>query len=172
MFSRRFLHTSAYLVFYFVLEWVTWTGSLSIAAGICLIFRLLTNLEMLYSLADQKCGRDSSVSKSSASQPGDSGSNPSGSLTQVTQCMNERGRDITNCKSHIASFSLTDWCIMIKKKKKVFNILKRPQLTYITDLKSRSVYRPYQNSPYFNTDYSLCSPDSNASYIDTESWLN
>ncbi len=38
-------------------------------------------------------GRDSSVGKSSACQFGDPGSNPSGGLTQVTQCMNERGRD-------------------------------------------------------------------------------
>ncbi len=38
-------------------------------------------------------GMDSSVGKSSASQSGDPGSNPSEGLTQVTQCMNERGRD-------------------------------------------------------------------------------
>ncbi len=38
-------------------------------------------------------GRDSSVGKSSASQSGDSCSNPSGGMTRVTQCMNERGRD-------------------------------------------------------------------------------
>ncbi len=31
--------------------------------------------------------------------------------------MNERGRDY-RCKSHIASVSLTDWCIMIILKKK------------------------------------------------------
>ncbi len=41
----------------------------------------------------QSWGRDSSVGKSSASQAGDPGSNPSGDLTQVIQCMNERGRD-------------------------------------------------------------------------------
>ncbi len=35
---------------------------------------------------------DSSVGKF-ASQAWDPGSNPSGGLTQVTQCMNERGRD-------------------------------------------------------------------------------
>ncbi len=28
-----------------------------------------------------------------------------------------RGEKITSCKSHIASVSLTNWCIMIKKKK-------------------------------------------------------
>ncbi len=33
-------------------------------------------------------GRDSSIGKSSASQSGDPGSNPSGGLTQVTQCIN------------------------------------------------------------------------------------
>ncbi len=38
-------------------------------------------------------GRDSTVGKSSASHAGDPGSNPGGSLTQVTQCMNERERD-------------------------------------------------------------------------------
>ncbi len=47
-------------------------------------------------------GRDSSVGKSSASQSvelgsasqsGDLTSNPGEGLTQVTQCMNERGRD-------------------------------------------------------------------------------
>ncbi len=38
-------------------------------------------------------GRDSSVGKSSVSQAGDPGSNPSGGLTRVTQCMNEMGRD-------------------------------------------------------------------------------
>ncbi len=37
--------------------------------------------------------RNSSVGKSSASQSGDSGSNPGGGLTQVIQCMNERRRD-------------------------------------------------------------------------------
>ncbi len=36
--------------------------------------------------------RDSSDGKSSASQAGDPGLNPGGGLTQVTQCMNERGR--------------------------------------------------------------------------------
>ncbi len=41
----------------------------------------------------QQGGRDSSVGKSSASHAGDLGSNPSGGLTQVTQCMNERERD-------------------------------------------------------------------------------
>ncbi len=38
-------------------------------------------------------GKDSSVGKSSTSQAGDPGSNPSGGLTQGNQCMNERGRD-------------------------------------------------------------------------------
>ncbi len=37
--------------------------------------------------------RDSTGSKSSTSQAGDPGLNPGGGLTQVTQCMNERGRD-------------------------------------------------------------------------------
>ncbi len=37
--------------------------------------------------------RDSSVSKSSASQTRDLGSNPGGDLIRVTQCMNEKGRD-------------------------------------------------------------------------------
>ncbi len=37
--------------------------------------------------------RDSSVGKSSTSQAGDPGLNPSGGLTRVTQCMNEMGRD-------------------------------------------------------------------------------
>ncbi len=36
---------------------------------------------------------DSSDGKSSASQAVDAGSNPSGGLTCVTQCMNERGKD-------------------------------------------------------------------------------
>ncbi len=38
-------------------------------------------------------GRDSSVGKSSASQAWGPGLNPSGGLSRVTQCMDERGRD-------------------------------------------------------------------------------
>ncbi len=38
-------------------------------------------------------GMDTSGSKLSASHAGDLGSNPVRGLTQVTQCMNERGRD-------------------------------------------------------------------------------
>ncbi len=37
-------------------------------------------------------GDCSSVGKSSTSQSGDPGSNPNGGLTQITQCMNERGK--------------------------------------------------------------------------------
>ncbi len=40
---------------------------------------------------NESWGSDSSVGKSSASQSGDPGSNPSGGLTWVTQFMNERG---------------------------------------------------------------------------------
>ncbi len=53
-------------------------------------------------------GRDSSVGKSS-SQAGDPGSNSSW-LGSTNAWM--RGEEITSCKSHIASVSLTDWCIM------------------------------------------------------------
>ncbi len=44
-------------------------------------------------ILDLEGGKDSSVGKSSAPPAGDPGSNPGGSLTRVTQCMNERGRD-------------------------------------------------------------------------------
>ncbi len=46
-----------------------------------------------YVLKMIKKGSDSSVGKLSASQAGDSGSNPGGRLTWVTQSMNERWRD-------------------------------------------------------------------------------
>ncbi len=56
----------------------------------------------------------SSVGKLSASQ---AGSNPGGGLTWFTQCMNEKGEEITSCKSHIASVSLTDWVLSDLKNK-------------------------------------------------------
>ncbi len=58
--------------------------------------------------------RNSSVGKSSASKAGDLGSNPSGGW--ITQFMNER-EEITSFKNHITSVILTNWCIMILRKK-------------------------------------------------------
>ena len=57
-------------------------------------------------------GRDSSVGKSFALHAGDLDLNPN-------DLGHQRGLEITNCKSHIAPVSLTDWlCTMILFKKK------------------------------------------------------
>ncbi len=54
-------------------------------------------------------GRDSSVGKSFTSHVGDTGSNTDGGLTLGHTNAWMREEEITFCKSHIASFSLTDW---------------------------------------------------------------
>ncbi len=53
-FSCLCLHSSAPLVFCYVLKWVVWMGLLLIATGMCFGFILLANQEMLYWQANQK----------------------------------------------------------------------------------------------------------------------
>ncbi len=91
-------------------------------------------------------GRDSSFGKLSASHAGDPGSNPVGaSIGSPNACMG--GEEITSCKSHIASVSLTDLlCDMIVIASDV-----NKRNTRHTD--SLNIYMPKSNIECYQTSF-------------------